>query len=537
MTLDTAFSKSLSSPDALSAAEIQALQRSMEQFRFLVENSQDVIAEVDRTGTILYVSRNVKRLLGFEPDELFQRSIFDGVHPEDLPHIRARFALPEASATCRYREKNGSWRWVETTGRDFVGSDGQPRGVLVVRDISERKQAEETRIRLEAQLRQSQKLEAVGTLAGGIAHDFNNILTVIMACTELAALEAGKPDRVRNYLAQVQQASNRAKDLVNQILTFSRRRELERRPIRLQHIVKEALLLLRPTLPAIEINLQIDADAPRVLADPTQIHQLFVNLCTNAAHAMRESAGCLTVTLQTCEPDDSLRQTVSGLRPGRYVKLTVSDNGHGMEEHVLKRIFEPFFTTKAPGEGTGLGLAVVHSIVKNHEGAIAVRSHLNAGTTFDVYFPTLESETIEVIPGTVAPLRGNGERILLVDDEPAVCASVSEILRRSGYQVVTESEPARALREIHASPERFDLVLADMAMPGMTGLDLARQISAIDPRIPVVLASGSGMTSAERVRSLGVRDLIAKPLTPAILTTAIYRAIHGAGRRTESQAD
>jgi PAS domain S-box len=517
--------------ESLPTGEVHALRRDLEQLRFLVENSHDVIVKLDEAGNVLFASQNVQRMLGYEVNEVLNTSVFAKIHPDDMPHVRSRLELSEGSATCRCLTKNGNWLWVETSGRKITNSNGEICRVLVVRDISERKLAEETRMKLETQLRHSQKLEAVGTLASGIAHDFNNILTVIMACTELAGLEAGKPDQVRTYLAQVQKASNRARDLVNQILTFSRRRELDRRPVRIQHIVKEALQLLRPTLPAIEIDTQIDMDAPPVLADPTQIHQLIVNLCMNAAHAMRENAGCLKVALRTCEPDEELRRSIPDLGNGLHMKLTVSDNGHGMDEHVLKRIFEPFFTTKAPGEGTGLGLSVVHSIIKNHEGAITVRSQLNEGTTFDVYFPTLVSESIEVIPGTIAPLRGNGERILMVDDEPAICDSVSEILKRNGYLVTTHTDPFRALREFRLDPGRFDIVVADMAMPGMTGAEFARQVSLVRDDVPVILASGSGMTSSDRIRHLGVRDLVAKPLNPSVLITAIYRAIHVTGRK------
>ncbi len=369
-------------------AQLQWMRENMEQLWLFFEKSNDVMMEVNADGEILFISPNVKQVLGYEPAELLPENVFDRIHPDDLPHVQEQFGLAEGSAACRYIHKNGSWRWLEVTATRFATSIGDVRHVLVARDISQRKQAEETHAKLEAQLCHAQKLEAVGTLAGGIAHDFNSILTVMMVYTDLADMEAEIPAQARQYLTEVRKACNHAKDLVQQILMFSRKQKPERQPIRLQSIVEDAFKLLRSTLPAsVEMDLRIDQSAPQVLANSTEIHRIMINLCTNAAYAMREKRGRLSVTLQAGEIEPALLQTNPELRPGAYVHLTVADTGHGMDADLLKKIFEPFFTTKAPGEGTGLGLPVVHEIVKDHQGAITVNSQPGKGTTFDLYFP------------------------------------------------------------------------------------------------------------------------------------------------------
>ena len=280
----------------------QSLLVEAERFRLLVENSQDLVIEVAPGGSFRYVSPNVKAVLGYRPWELLRTRVFDHVHPEDLPEVREQFAARGGRATCRYRHKDGSWRWLETSGRDFLHPDGKKRGVLIARDVTERKQAEAARLRLEVHLRQNHKLEALGALAGGVAHDFNNLLAGIMGFIELAILDVELPQKVAKDLAQAMKCSERAKELVRQILAFSRKQNQERKPVRLQSIVKESIQLLRHTIPAtIEIDAQIDPETSVVLADPTQIHQVMMNLCTNAAHAMQPHTGRITVSLNDCD--------------------------------------------------------------------------------------------------------------------------------------------------------------------------------------------------------------------------------------------
>jgi PAS domain S-box-containing protein len=410
----------------------------------------------------------------------------------------------------------------------LVNETGQVIGAAsLVQDVTEQRRADEARERLEAQLRQAQKVEAIGTLAGGIAHDFNNILAAIVAFAELARMDAGDNANVQDSLANLLKAAKRAEDLVRQILAFSRRAKQERKPICLNPAVKESLKLLRSALPStIEIVTDIQPETAMVLADPTQVHQVVMNLCTNATHAMRGSMGRLTVGLQTIEVDETLSRLHHELHPGRYVRLEVQDTGHGMDSETLKRIFDPFFTTKAPGEGTGLGLAVVHGIVKEHEGAIQVESRPGHGTTFHVYFPAQAGDASAEGTAFVPLQRGQGEHILLVDDEVGLARAVERMLQRLGYQVTVRTDSKEALETFRARPDAFQLVITDLTMPGLTGIDLAGQMLQLRRDVPILLATGfSGTWTPETVRSLGIRDVILKPLNLELLSAILRRTL------------
>ena len=399
--------------------------------------------------------------------------------------------------------------------------------IVIVRDVTENVRTERAKSELEAQLRQAQKMEALGTLAGGIAHDFNNILGAIMAYCELIKLDILLPQQIESYLAELRRAGERAKDLVQQILTFSRRQPQQRRPVRLEQAVREALNLLRSTLPAtIEIEVRLESDAPVVLADPTLIHQVLTNLGTNAAHAMHGGTGRLTVELDVAVLADKAARESSELLPGRYARLTVKDDGEGMQPETLKHVFEPFFTTKGPGEGTGLGLAVVHGIVRDHEGAIFVESEPGHGTTVRVYLPEHAVELDGASEPSPELLRASGQTVLFIDDEGVLCRSVSGLLERLGYRVTARTDPAEALALFRKKPESFDIVLTDLTMPGLTGIDVAREVLRIAPGKPVLLMSGySSSWTAESVRTLGVIDLIAKPLGAARLSQSLAAAL------------
>ena len=383
---------------------------------------------------------------------------------------------------------------------------------------------------LESQLRQTQKLEALGTLAGGIAHDFNNILGAIISFTELSKMDNPHNAELQENLQQVLKASNRATNLVRQILSFSRQQKQERRPTQLAPVFKEALKLLRSTLPStIEIEQRIAAGLPEVLADPTQMHQVTMNLCTNAAQAMQNDQGRLVVELDSFQLSDGAPNPHPDLIPGSYLRLTVSDTGHGMDQAVLHRIFEPFFTTKKPGEGTGLGLAVVHGIVKDHDGVIIAASQPGQGTTFTIYLPAIgpaaepEFEPLADVP------RGRGERILFVDDEAALCDVAQRVMTRLGYEPIVFRESAEAWKALHDAPGQFAAVVSDLTMPGMTGLELARRILTLRPSTPVILTSGfSGGLTDETVRELGIQALIHKPLDYKALAIAVDTALHRA---------
>ncbi|MBU2547436.1 MAG: response regulator [Proteobacteria bacterium] len=386
-------------------------------------------------------------------------------------------------------------------------------GIGIHRLQAEREKAKAERTRLEQQLNQSRKMEAIGTLAGGIAHDFNNILGAIIGYTQLALMNADLSEKPRSYLKQILQASDRASDLVRQILTFSRQGEQNLTPLEMAPVLKEALKLMRASLPStIEIVRNINEDTGAVLAGPTQIHQVILNLCANAAHAMGEEGGCLTVGLDEVEVEPADASKYLDLNPGRHARLWVSDTGAGIEPHVKERIFEPYFTTKKLGEGTGMGLATVHGIVKSHNGAIDVASEPGRGATFNIYLPIIAREA-EVESQGVEFMPGGRERVLVVDDETPLIETMSELLAKLGYRVEGRTSSLDALDLVRAHPHRFDLVITDQTMPGMTGLELAGKIKRLRPDLPVVLCSGfSSAITPEKADSSGVRDIIMKPV-------------------------
>jgi CheY-like chemotaxis protein/two-component sensor histidine kinase len=335
-------------------------------------------------------------------------------------------------------------------------------------------------------------------------------------------------------LQQSLRASNRAKDLVQQILAFSRQGRQERRPLDIGPIVREGLRLLRASLPAtIEIKQEIDRDLEAIEADPTQIHQVLMNLCTNAAHAMEENGGTLGVSLRRATAGGEEGGGSPDIEPGRYLRLRVSDTGEGMDPEVLKRIYDPYFTTKGPGKGTGLGLAVVHGIVQSHRGKIGVVSEPGKGTTFDIYFP--QADAAAGLPGNekTEPLPlGGQERILLVDDESAILEIGQKILDHLGYEIVTRTNGVEALELFRRNPERFDLVITDMTMPNMTGDRLSRELLKIRPELPIILCTGfSESISEEKARSLGVREFVMKPLVMKDLAKAIRRSLDRVKKR------
>ncbi len=399
----------------------------------------------------------------------------------------------------------------------------------IIKDISEQKRSEEERIELETRLRQAQKMEAIGILAGGIAHDFNNILSAIIGYGDLIEMYAERDDgNIRSYLTELLKACFRAKDLVQQILTFSRQSEQRKVPLEIATIIKEALKLLRSSLPAtIEIRRKITADPGTVLADPTQIHQIMMNLCTNAGHAMRQQGGILDVSLKNVLIGTGISHRGLHLSPGPYLELTVGDTGHGFSDSIMERIFDPYFTTKGKGEGTGLGLAVVHGIVKSHGGEITVKSESGKGTAFKVYLPVIENGT-ESVNGDENPIPGGNERILFVDDEDVLVKIGNLVLTRLGYTVTTASSPGEALKLFRADPDNYDLVITDMTMPNITGDILARKLIATRSDIPIILCTGfSELITKEMAVKIGIRDFLMKPLTARSLGQTVRQVLDG----------
>ncbi len=520
----------------------EALRESEQRYRLLAENVHDIIWTLDMDMNLIYVSPSVERMRGYSVDEVMDQSIEEIFTPDSCQLIAniflEEFALeqskeksdPTRSRTFEVEQvcKDGSTLWTEIGASFLRNKDGRPIGMLgITRDISERKKAEEEKRKLEAQLQQSQKMHAIGTLAGGIAHEFNNILWMITGNTELALFDIPEGNPARYPLELVEKACQRAKDLVRQILSFSRQTKQERISLKINPIVKDALKLLRPSIPStIEIRKNISTELYTILADPTQVHQVLTNLCTNAAHAMREKGGVLEVTLVNTEVGKDEADQHPDLNPGKYVKLTVSDTGHGMDPRVLEQIFDPFFTTKKVGEGTGMGLSVVHGIVKSHAGAITVHSEPGKGATFNVFLPCVESKVKHETKTFETATIGN-EKILFVDDEEDTVDMIKKLLERLGYQVESITSSAEALEIFRAQPKKYDLVITDMTMPHMTGEMLAKELLAIRPDIPIILCTGfNEMISEDRAKAIGIREFAMKPLRIYDLAKIIQKVLH-----------
>jgi PAS domain S-box-containing protein len=487
------------------------------------------MSQVDaKTRRFVRVNQKFCDLVGYTSGELQQLSFPEITYPEDVAMDAEKLArLTEGSITeftreKRYVRKNGSVVWV-TVAVSSIGMPGDApvSYVVVAQDVTERK-------RIEEHFNQAQKMEALGQFSGGVAHDFNNILAAIVGYTELAGLILDRNPEVRGHLDQVLAAANRAADLVQQILTFSQRQPRRRRMVHLRPIVAECLKLLRAALPAtIEIDASIGADAPPVMADANQIRQIIMNLGTNASHAMKDRNGRLKVTLERCVVDASHAAAEPRLQSGVYARVSVGDNGCGMDPGTLPRIFEPFFTTRAPGEGTGLGLAVVHGIMDDHDGVITVSSHPGEGSIFHLYFPAGAADVIFPPIERSAPVRrGRGERILVVDDEEQLAALGRKTLTALGYEVEVATLPTAALAMVHAAPDRFAVVLTDQTMPGMTGLVLANRLRQIRADLPIILMTGfSASITSERAEEAGIQQILLKPVTIHSLGSAVHDAL------------
>lgn len=475
-----------------------------------VENSLDGIY-ICRKGVIEFCNRQFAEMFGYkEPGDVTgmeMKKLVYSTHPEQVePELEGHHELTA-------RRLDGSEFEVEILSSPFMYC-GQPALQGVIRDISKLRQ-------LEKQLRQAQKMEVIGTLASGIAHDFNNILSIIMGYIDLSLDSRTNEIVIKQNLRQAMKAAHRAKDLVQQILTFSRRGEKQKGPVRINPIVKEVIKLIRASLPAtIEIRQDISEKQYIVLADPTQLHQVMMNLCTNAAQAMQKDGGVLEVVLSDLNRDlESIYE--EPLAPSPYLRLTVSDNGPGMSAEIKERIFEPFFTTKKSGEGTGMGLAVVKGIVKNIDGEISVESEPGKGTSFHLFLPLLEEDAgVEEREEKDIP-RGR-EHVLLVEDEAVLLNIVSKMLKRLGYKVVPSSSGLEALEDFRSNPGKYDVVITDLTMPGMTGIQLARELIKITPEIPIIICTGFNEgINRNHLKDLGMEGFIMKPYSMEKLSNAI----------------
>lgn len=481
----------------------------------------------------LTLSEQLVKISGQElsANETTIESFLASVHPDDRQAVRDRLNAQGEYASFRdaqYRivRPDGEIRFILSRGEKVRDKSGHAIGMIgLAHDVTDRRREEDERRQLEAQLRQAQKLESLGALAGGIAHDFNNILTPLYGYTELVMQELDEKSQTYEDLGHVMKAAVRGKELVQQILAFSRQIEQERKPLLLHHIVNEVIKLLRASVsPTIEIVKESDSEVDAVIADPVQMHQVIMNLCVNACHAMRESGGRLTLSVDLHEVGEHNIATLSDLKPGQYVRLRVIDTGTGMDEATRQRVFEPFFTTKPAGEGTGLGLSVSRQIVVGHKGTIKVDSRLGEGTVFTILLPLAKIEPEVGKSACKGPARGHG-RILFVDDESEIADLADQMLRRLGYQVETALDCSAAVAKIESQPA-FDVLITDQVLPEQSGLQLAIELRSRGYQMPIILLTGDGIgLSEEIIRRSGINAFLSKPFSAFELSQSVQRVL------------
>jgi PAS domain S-box-containing protein len=512
----------------------QELRKEKETAQMYLDIAGVIMVVINADRTVQLINRKGCEILGYSESEIVGKDWFDNFLLPDMRDEVGRGFEKLVSGNTSLMEyyentiitRDGEEKLIAWHNTVIYGENDEIIGTLSSgSDITDRHRAERERQELETQLQHSQRMETIGTLAGGIAHDFNNILFPILGYTDLAMEDIGQDHPTYKNLAQVVKAGHRAKELVEQIMVFSRQMDRDVGPIHLHLIVREALKFIRASLPTtIDIQQNVNIDAGVVTANSTQIHHLLVNLCTNSAHSMRDTGGMLRVELQPFEVDEATAN--ANLTAGSYARLSVSDTGPGMDEQTKERMFEPFFTTRAVGEGTGLGLSVVHGIVASHNGIITVDSKPNEGTTVTVYFPTVPSEPLPVEIPEEVDVTGD-EYVLFVDDEQDILNLGKHMLEKLGYRVTTASHGEEALEVLKAQPMAFDIVVTDQTMPRKTGVELTREIRKIRPDLPVIVITGySEKVTPEVLAELNISCFLMKPLVGKKIGAAIRRALN-----------
>ena len=497
------------------------IQKMVEMVKQVTRHSTEIILQIGLDRKIFFASPSFERVTGLKPESILgEEPVLDNLNniPVEVIWDSLEGGTPW-SGRITIQGGRPAPVTLEVMLLPFIDDRGAIQGYIEIgRDIT-------PELMLEKRLQQAQKLEAVGTLAGGIAHDFNNILSGIFGYAELTLMKKGSIEDTENYIHQILNASERARDLVNQILTFSRQTEVDLRPLSLKPVLKEALKLLRASIPAtIDILPRINSDGV-IMAEPTMLHQIVMNLFTNAAQAIGSKPGTIELELEDFMVDEEFTRTHPETKPGPHIILRVSDTGPGMEPEVLEHIFEPFYTTKAQGEGTGLGLSVVHGIVRKLGGIMTAYSEVGQGAAFNIIVPCIEPEG-QILEQDGKPLEKGTARIAVVDDEQVITTAMWHILTNLGFEVTAFTDSPKALAAIQANPSDFDLVITDYAMPHLTGLDLVKTLRENGIDIPIILSSGYfGQAIENEVRNAGVLELLTKPVTAYQLTDAIHRAM------------
>ena len=505
----------------------EQLIASEERFRRLFETANDGILLLEKQELkIQYANPAITAMLGYSNAECIGNNVSDIGFPNDIGSVQKFMHILESDGIIHRKNTPINKRTGQVVNADIYFVDKARLVQCNVRDITERRKAEKEKEMLVARIQQAQKMESLGSLAGGIAHDFNNILFPIVGLSEilLEDLPPGSPEQ--ENAKQIFMAGKRASELVKQILAFSRQSEHQMAPVRVQHILEEVLKLIRATIPSnIEISQDIRSDCGLILADPTQIHQVAMNIITNAYHAVEVEGGKISMTLK--EVALEMEDLPDGnIEPGNYAQLSISDTGHGIPPAVINKIFEPYFTTKEQWKGTGLGLSVVYGIIKGYKGVIKVYSEIGKGTTFNVYLPLMKKlggvESVDV----VEEYKTGNERILLVDDEEPIAKLEKQMLERLGYKVTSRMHSIEALEAFKANPVSFDLVVSDMNMPSLTGTQLAEEVLSIRPGIPIVICTGfSENIDAEKARLLGIKGFLMKPIIRAELAKMVRKVL------------
>lgn len=511
----------------------EALLNSEKKYRRLIESTRDAIISIDMNEEIKTCNMGATEIFGYREDEITGESMMLLAPEEERERQAANIrGVMEADSFLEYEsvmvKRDGARIPVKINMSAMKNESEKIIGLIqIIRDISEQKNAEEERKKLESALRQGQKMEAIGTLAGGIAHDFNNILTAVIGYTELTLFGIEKGTRDEANLHEVLKAGRRAKDLVNQILTFARKTHEEVKPILIGPIADDVLKLLRSTIPSsIEIRKNIKTES-LAMADRTRIHQIFLNICTNAVQAMGSDGGILTVNIT-----DIVSNMDNMHKPGDYITISISDTGAGIPKENLELIFDPYFTTKNPGEGTGLGLSVVHGIVEGYGGKIIVESELNRGTVFTIYLPATKLHAVTTEQYKYEDLPRGSERVLFVDDEPAIVEVACRLLESLGYKMTCKTGSIEALELFREKPREFDLVITDMTMPGMNGDRLATELIKIRSDIPVILCTGYSKTmSEETALRVGIKAFLMKPIEYSALAKTVRKALDDTGNK------